>query len=85
MTADTMTKKKTRMPAHDTLGIATEGRDRVVMEKISPEIDAGRFAIKRVVGDTVAVEIDVFADVGLQSGRSAQPPCRRLCATSRSH
>jgi len=35
---------------------------RVVIERVSPEIDCGRFAIKRVVGETVIVEADVFAD-----------------------
>jgi starch synthase (maltosyl-transferring) len=35
---------------------------RVVIENVSPEIDAGRFPIKRVVADTVSVEADVFAD-----------------------
>lgn len=37
-------------------------RRRVIVEGIQPEIDAGRFAIKRTVGDVVAVEADVFAD-----------------------
>ena len=39
-----------------------EGRTRVVIEGVSPEIDGGRFPIKRVVGDRVVVEADVFAD-----------------------
>jgi starch synthase (maltosyl-transferring) len=39
-----------------------DGRYRVAIERISPEIDCGRFAIKRVVGDTVLIEADVFAD-----------------------
>lgn len=39
-----------------------DGRPRVVIEGVSPEIDCGRFAIKRVVGETVLVEADVFAD-----------------------
>jgi starch synthase (maltosyl-transferring) len=38
------------------------GRRRVVIERVSPEIDCGRFAIKRVVGEAVVVEADVFAD-----------------------
>jgi starch synthase (maltosyl-transferring) len=37
-------------------------RCRVVIERVSPEIDCGRFAVKRVVGETVVVEADVFAD-----------------------
>ncbi|MCU0608571.1 MAG: alpha-1,4-glucan--maltose-1-phosphate maltosyltransferase [Chitinispirillaceae bacterium] len=39
-----------------------DGRKRVVIEGISPEIDAGRFPVKRVVGDRVVVEADVFTD-----------------------
>jgi starch synthase (maltosyl-transferring) len=39
-----------------------DGRSRVVIEHVSPEIDCGRFAAKRVVGETVTVEADVFAD-----------------------
>ena len=39
-----------------------EGRRRVAIEAVSPEVDAGRFPCKRTVGDRVAVEADVFAD-----------------------
>src|SRR5512143_4084520 len=39
-----------------------DGRRRVVIEGVSPEIDCGRFPIKRAVGETVTVEADVFAD-----------------------
>jgi starch synthase (maltosyl-transferring) len=39
-----------------------DGRSRVAIERVSPEIDCGRFAIKRVAGETVVVEADVFAD-----------------------
>jgi starch synthase (maltosyl-transferring) len=39
-----------------------DGRRRVVIEHVSPQIDCGRFPIKRVVGETVAVEAIVFAD-----------------------
>jgi starch synthase (maltosyl-transferring) len=38
------------------------GRRRVVIEQLSPQIDCGRFPIKRIVGETVVVEADVFAD-----------------------
>src|SRR5271167_2666442 len=41
---------------------------RVVIERLSPEVDCGRFAIKRVVGETVVVEADVFADGNDQVG-----------------
>ena len=39
-----------------------DGRKRVVIEKVSPEVDCGRFPIKRVIGETVAVRADVFSD-----------------------
>jgi starch synthase (maltosyl-transferring) len=39
-----------------------DGRHRVVIERVRPQIDCGRFAIKRVVGEMVVVEADVFAD-----------------------
>ena len=35
---------------------------RVMIESVSPEIGGGRFAAKRIVGDTVLVEADIFAD-----------------------
>jgi starch synthase (maltosyl-transferring) len=37
-------------------------RARVVIESVSPEVDCGRFPVKRVVGDRVVVEADAFAD-----------------------
>ncbi len=39
-----------------------EGRKRAVIESVSPEIDWGRFPTKRVVGEKVVVEADIFAD-----------------------
>lgn len=39
-----------------------EGRARVVIEGVRPAIDAGRFPIKRVLGESVIVEADIFAD-----------------------
>ena len=41
---------------------AEEGRKRVIIESVAPEIDAGQFPIKRIVGDTVVVEADVLTD-----------------------
>src|SRR5215211_6953665 len=38
------------------------GRRRVVIERLQPEIDGGRFPIKRAVGESVIVTVDVFAD-----------------------
>ncbi len=42
--------------------IADEGRHRVVIDAVRPVVDAGRFAIKRVDGERVVVEADIFAD-----------------------
>ncbi|MGF7218309.1 starch synthase (maltosyl-transferring) [Spirosoma lacussanchae] len=39
-----------------------DGQSRVVIERVSPELDGGRFPIKAVPGDVIAVEADVFAD-----------------------
>jgi starch synthase (maltosyl-transferring) len=38
------------------------GRQRVVIEGVEPEIDGGRFPIKRVIGERVVVEADIFTD-----------------------
>jgi starch synthase (maltosyl-transferring) len=35
---------------------------RVVIQGVQPEVDGGRFAVKRVAGDSVHVEADIFAD-----------------------
>ena len=39
-----------------------DGRKRVAIESVSPEIDGGRFPATRSVGEKVAVEADIFAD-----------------------
>jgi starch synthase (maltosyl-transferring) len=41
---------------------AGDGRVRTVVDSVTPEVDAGRFPIKRVVGETIEVEADAFAD-----------------------
>ena len=38
------------------------GWRRVVIEGIQPAIDAGRFPVKRTIGEQVVVEADIFAD-----------------------
>jgi starch synthase (maltosyl-transferring) len=43
------------------IGLA-DGRVRVVIENLTPAVDGGRFPIKRIVGDTVRVQADAFAD-----------------------
>ena len=39
-----------------------EGRRRVLIENVTPSVDGGRFPAKRIVGDVLVVEADVFAD-----------------------
>jgi starch synthase (maltosyl-transferring) len=39
-----------------------EGRSRVVIEGVTPEIDGGQFPVKRTAGEQVAVEADIFVD-----------------------
>ena len=35
---------------------------RLVIEQVTPELDAGRYPVKRVLGETVRVEADIFKD-----------------------
>ena len=35
---------------------------RVAIERVWPEFDGGRFAVKRAMGDTLVVEADIFSD-----------------------
>ncbi len=45
------------------IGIGIDnGRGRVVIDRVRPCVDGGRFPIKRTVGEKVAVDADVFAD-----------------------
>jgi starch synthase (maltosyl-transferring) len=39
-----------------------EGRVRVVVEGVSPQVDCGAFAVKRIAGDSVTVEAEIFTD-----------------------
>jgi starch synthase (maltosyl-transferring) len=39
-----------------------DGRRRAAIESVQPAVDGGRFPVKRVAGDRVVVEADVFAD-----------------------
>jgi len=42
--------------------MAKPHQSRAVIERIRPEVDGGRFPIKRVVGESVEVDVDVFGD-----------------------
>ncbi|MEO7118451.1 MAG: maltotransferase domain-containing protein, partial [Candidatus Limnocylindrales bacterium] len=48
----------------DQLGASTfpHRQRRVVIEAVTPQVDGGRFSVKRIVGDRVTIEADVFAD-----------------------
>jgi starch synthase (maltosyl-transferring) len=39
-----------------------EGRSRVVIQNVMPELDCGRYPIKRTIGEPVVVEADAFTD-----------------------
>ena len=39
-----------------------DGRRRAIIENVQPEIESGRFPIKRVIGQDVVVEADAFTD-----------------------
>jgi starch synthase (maltosyl-transferring) len=44
------------------LPAASVAPSRVVIEHVTPEVDQGRYAVKRVTGETVMVEADIFTD-----------------------
>ncbi|MDH4268386.1 MAG: DUF3416 domain-containing protein, partial [Deltaproteobacteria bacterium] len=39
-----------------------DGRRGIIIEGVKPEIDCGRFPVKRVAGEKVIVEADIFTD-----------------------
>ena len=39
-----------------------EGRSRVIIEGVTPEVNSGRFPIKRIVGDETTVEANILTD-----------------------
>jgi starch synthase (maltosyl-transferring) len=44
------------------IGQAVRALHRVVIERVEPEVDGGRFAIKRTIGEEVRVRADIYAD-----------------------
>jgi starch synthase (maltosyl-transferring) len=64
----TTTKQGLRRAVAAALEQAEPGRDAVgtrrtvVIERIAPELDGGRYPVKRVVGDQLLVSADIFAD-----------------------
>lgn len=62
-TARTVTGTAASLNGHDSsLDSVGEGRQRVVIERITPEIDGGVYAIKRVTGEAIEVGADIFCD-----------------------
>lgn len=57
-----MAKIESKTGRKEAIAAKLEGRSRVVIEAVHPEIDGGEYAIQRVVGETVVVEADTFAD-----------------------
>jgi len=39
-----------------------QNQTRIIIENISPQLNGGSFAIKRIVGQKVAITADVFSD-----------------------
>jgi starch synthase (maltosyl-transferring) len=42
--------------------IGAEGRSRVIIESLSPAVEGGAFPAKRVAGERITIEADIFAD-----------------------
>src|SRR5688572_3080903 len=49
-----------RLPSAEVLSRLSQSR--VAIERVWPEIDGGRFAVKRAVGDVLTVEADIYCD-----------------------
>ena len=39
-----------------------QNQTRIIIENVTPQLDGGAFFIKRIVGQTVVVKANVFAD-----------------------
>ena len=51
-----------RLAPQYTVVVEFDGRRRVIIEGVSPAVDDGRFPAKRVIGDVVQIEADLFSD-----------------------
>ncbi len=51
----------TKVAAHGG-SVATLGAGRVIIERVTPELDGGRHPVKAVVGDIMVIEADIFTD-----------------------
>jgi starch synthase (maltosyl-transferring) len=55
-------KRSLSSPSRDVDLSSIELGPRIAIEGVTPEIDGGRFAVKRSVGDVLTVEADIFGD-----------------------
>jgi starch synthase (maltosyl-transferring) len=67
--------------------LESSGRCRLIVEGVQPEVDAGRYPVKRVVGERVVVEADVFCDghdaiAAVVRYRTAANPAAKLPGTA---
>jgi len=46
----------------NSIPISIQGQQRVIIEHVSPQLEAGRFAVKAFVGDVIKVNADIFLD-----------------------
>lgn len=60
--AKTKTAKTPATPIVDASIVDIKGQNRVTIERVSPELDGGRFPIKAIPGDVISVQADIFAD-----------------------
>ena len=37
-------------------------KQRVIVERLQPEVDGGRFPVKRTVGEPLSITVDILAD-----------------------
>jgi starch synthase (maltosyl-transferring) len=58
--ADAFNEETKGMSMAPAVSTVNEGRRRVVISGVRPEIDGGRFPVKRVVGEKLVVEADIF-------------------------
>ena len=54
--------RRAATPAQDATRNLSEGRVRAVIDAVRPTVDAGRFPVKRIAGEPVAVEAHCFTD-----------------------
>jgi starch synthase (maltosyl-transferring) len=54
--------KRTARAKKPTTVAPSEWENRVIIEDVEPQVDQGRAAVKRVVGDRITVSVDIFSD-----------------------